>query len=180
MPLTNNDLITAANTLGCEVACIRAIDEVESNGLGFKNGQLVVRFEPAYFLKYTGKSVAGTDRAAYEKAAAINAHFALMSSSWGRYQLMGFNYIPCGFGSVETFVATMQLSEQAQLAAFVAFIKHEKLDGYLRDKQWLPLALRYNGPRQQGYDKKLSAAYAKYAGQVVAPDAIVKKKPLLT
>ena len=181
--LTNNDLINAATQLGVEVATIRAVDEVESNGKGFlSNGNVVLRFESAVFKRYTGSTVTGSDSAAYNRAALINETAAMLSTSWGRYQIMGFNYKVCGYASVQLFVAGMRSGEQAQINAFVAFVKNNGIADELQRHDWAGFAYRYNGAgyKANNYDVKLATAYAKYSKQVLPATADpVKKKVLI-
>lgn len=52
--LTENDYEQAAEALGCEVAVIKAVAEVESNGSGFNaNGTPKTLFEGHWFHKLT-------------------------------------------------------------------------------------------------------------------------------
>src|SRR5581483_11419841 len=121
------DFQRAANALGCEVACIRAVTEVESGGSGFfASGRPKILFEAHIFSQQTGRrydtsnpdiSSRTWNRALYkggereydrlQKAIGLSAHAALQSASWGRFQIMGFHYRRCGFPSVEAFVAGM-------------------------------------------------------------------------
>ncbi len=169
--ITNNDLANAASKLGCEVAVIRAIDEVESNGQGFKDGRIVIRFETKVFQKYTGVTINGSGQSAYEKAYKVNPRYALMSTSWGRYQIMGFNFNTCGFSSVEAFVATMKTGELAQLDAFIAFVVANQLTDELRKHDWAGFAKVYNGAdyAKKGYHTKLAKAYERFKGSSTVP-----------
>ena len=47
---------------------------------------------------------------------------------------------------------------------FTAFIQSNRLDTYLRNKDWAGFAKRYNGPAyaENQYDKKLEKAYHKH------------------
>lgn len=181
--LTNNDLINAAAQLGVEVATIRAVDEVESNGKGFySNGNIVLRFETAVFKRYTGIAVSGSNQAAYDNADARNPTAAMLSTSWGRYQIMGFNYQVCGYKSVGDFVAGMKTGEQAQINAFVQFVKNNGIADELQRHDWAGFAYRYNGAgyKANNYDVKLAIAYAKYKGLVLPATADpIKKKVLI-
>lgn len=176
--LTNTDLIQAAASLGCDVAAIRAVDEVESSGAGFKNGRIVIRFETHVFAKYTGITVNGSDSAAFNKAYALNPEAAMLSTSWGRYQIMGFNYDTCGFSSVGAYVDAMKSGEPRQLQAFVAFVKKRGIADELIRHDWAGFAKIYNGTgyKAGNYDGKLATAFAKYAGQSFTAEP-VKKKP---
>ncbi|MVM34982.1 DUF3380 domain-containing protein [Spirosoma sp. HMF4905] len=180
LSLTNNDLIQAAKELGTDVPTIRAVDEVESNGKGFDSaGQIVIRFESAKFKGYTGITITGSGNAAFNQAVLKNARAAMLSTSWGRYQIMGFNYEDCGYSSVEAFVAAMKTGELAQLNAFIAFVKANQIDDELRTHNWAGFAYRYNGAgyKANNYDGKLAAAYAKYRTQAfpVTNDPVTKQ-----
>lgn len=182
--LSERDFARAARVLGCDVPAIQAVAEVESRGDGFlPSGRLKVLFEGHIFHRYTKGlhdahhptlSFPKWSKAFYlggerewervEAAKALNARAALLSTSWGRFQIMGFNHVACGFGSVEQFVDAMAASEGAQLDAFVAFVRHTHLDAPLREARWADFAKGYNGPgyAQNAYDVKLAQAHAKY------------------
>lgn len=180
--LTNADLYRAANALNCDVALIRAVDSVESAGSGFtRAGGLVLRFESAWFKRYTGQTVVGSGREAYLNAERINARAAKLSTSWGRYQIMGFNHQICGYATVEAMVTAFETGEGKHLDGFVAFVKAKKIDDDLRSKSWRGFAYTYNGAGYEkgGYHTKLEKAYERFKDQTVPEDAtevVVKKK----
>jgi hypothetical protein len=92
----------------------------------------------------------------------LDPEAAFMSASWGRFQIMGFNYKAAGYHSVDQFVLGMRHSEGKQLAAFVSFIKSEKLEKYLQKQDWVGFANRYNGPKYKyDYGRKISIEYNK-------------------
>lgn len=190
--LTEADLAAAAKKLKCELAAIKAVAEVESSGNGFlSNGDVKILFEGHIFYKYTKGAFAKTHpticykkytsafytrgpnadaRGAGElnrlnQAIALDRTAALMSASYGKFQIMGFNFATCGFKSVEDFYTAMQISEGEQLEAFCEYIIHSSLDDELRLKRWADFARKYNGPlyKKNKYDTKLAVAYAKYA-----------------
>jgi hypothetical protein len=183
--LSDNDFETAAFILECEVAAIRAVAEVESAGAGFlDNGLAKILFEGHIFYKYTSGAYAATNpticyprwttkfykggAAEYDRlreAEALNRTAARMSASYGKFQIMGFNYSVCGFNSVEDFYNAMQNSEADQLNAFCEFIKSNNLIPALQNRNWAQFARAYNGPEyaRNAYDTKLAAAYKKYA-----------------
>ncbi|GAB3761357.1 N-acetylmuramidase family protein [Spirosoma pomorum] len=180
--LTNNDLHWAAAKLGWDLAAIRAVDEVESNGKGFRSdGNIVIRFETHIFKRYTGRTIVGSGDMAFNTAYLINPRAALLSTSWGRYQIMGFNYEVCGYDSVEEFVAAMKTGERKQLEAFVAFVIGNKLSIHLRppNLNFLGFKNGYNGTGENGYEFKLEKAYNKYKGMKLPanndPAPLVKK-----
>lgn len=56
----------------------------------------------------------------------IHEDSALMSCSWGQFQIMGENWQDLGYKSVQDFVQQMQDSESLQLEAFIRFIETKK------------------------------------------------------
>jgi hypothetical protein len=96
-------------------------------------------------------------RAAY----ALDPNAALMSASWGRFQIMGFNHKVCGVPSVEEFVLNMCESEETQLEMFLLFVAGAKLTDELAACDWPHFAEGYNGKdyKLNKYDAKLKAAY---------------------
>ena len=100
---------------------------------------------------------------------------ALQSASWGMAQIMGENFAQAGFSDVESMVSAFSASEDAQLLGFVAFLKANRLDGYLQTHNWPSLARGYNGPNYAAnqYDTKLAAAYQKFSAGSL-PDVTVR------
>lgn len=182
--LTEQDYKNAAADLKCEVAAIKAVAEVESLNGGFQSdGKPKILFERHKFHQFTnGKySAANPDisnlRAGgytsnehlrLEKATKLNRTEALKSASWGKFQIMGFNYSIVGFSTLQDFINAMYRSEADQLKAFVQFIKSNKLDDELRDKRWSDFARIYNGSNFHinKYDVKMANAYKKYSNKV--------------
>lgn len=193
MKLTDADFDRASKELGCQEAAIRAVCEVESAGEGFLPcGLPVIVFEAHVFGKLTGykynkshpkisttkwnRKLYATGKDAQERtrkehqrlglAASLDRNAALQACSWGRFQIMGFNYKLCGFLKVQDFINAMYYSEGAQLDAFIQYIKARKLERFLINKDWDGFASKYNGPgyKQNQYDTKLAKAYLKYGG----------------
>ena len=177
--LTDADFQKAAGELGCSVAVIKAVCTVEAPRGGFlPSGEPTILFERHQFSKRTGRKFdmdhphisnpkpggykggqAEHDRLA--EAAALDREAALESASWGKFQIMGFNYAPAGFGSLQAFINAMYQSEGRQLDAFVAFIQHEGMAVFLREQRWADFARRYNGVNYaiNKYDTKLAEAH---------------------
>ena len=184
--LTESDYVLASQALGVEVATVKAVAEVESRGSGFlPSGKPKILFEGHKFSKFTQREYDSAEptisyrkwtrehykggEREYERfwiASALDKRSALLSTSWGKFQIMGFNYGLCGYNSVENFVHDMELSEGLQLLAFIKFIENSNLVKYLKKKQWARFARRYNGKgyKKNKYDEKLSKAYQKYKG----------------
>ncbi|WP_232001962.1 N-acetylmuramidase domain-containing protein [Shimwellia blattae] len=76
--------------------------------------------------------------------------------------MLASNYKAAGYSSPEEFVRSISKSEKNQLAAFVNFINSDPvLLKAIRNKDWLAFALRFNGPRQNGYDLRMRGNYEK-------------------
>ena len=181
----------SAASIGCEVAAIKAVAEVESSGDGFlADGKVKILFEPHIFWKELRKAninpaplqsdilypvwgsvpygKVSAQHGRLDRASAIHKDAALKSASWGKFQIMGFNYAAAGFATVRDFVNAMTISEDAQLMAFTTYIKTSHLDDELRNKDWKGFARGYNGAAyaKNNYDKKLAAAYNKFKGSL--------------
>jgi peptidoglycan hydrolase-like protein with peptidoglycan-binding domain len=190
--LTEADFQRAAKQLNCDVAAIKAVAEVESAGNGFlSDGRVKILFEGHQFYKFTHGAHAQTypticykkwtkqhyakganadirgdgELARLQQAMTLNRHAALMSASYGKFQIMGFNYPICGFGDVDSFVDAMKVSEGEQLKAFCNYVIGNAIDDELRNHDWAGFARRYNGAEywKNKYDEKLAAAHKKYS-----------------
>lgn len=198
--LTDVDIQDAAKTIGCSVAAIRAVDEVESGGKGFwDNGTMVILFEPHIFWKQLRKH--GIDPEPYAQkypgllsptwnpklykgygtswekmaiAKTIHLECALMSASFGRYQVLGENFKMLGFASAREMVNFLDAGEPNHLRVFVRYIKAACLDDELRALDWAGFAAGYNGPmyRKNNYDGKLKFAYLKYNTKVAVKNIV--------
>ena len=155
--LSEQDLIHAANRLGIQLAAVKAVNEVESRGSGFRGDHPVILFERHVFWKRlkayginpydyvsdnedilnkkTGGYKGGTKEVKrLERAMKIHPKAALESASWGLFQIMGYHWKSLGYSSIESFVSKMKKNEANQLEAFVRFLKKNKLDRVLRLK----------------------------------------------
>ena len=104
---------------------------------------------------------------------------ALRSASWGLPQILGMNFAAAGFQDVESMIAAMCDSEDAQLDCFVRFLKNNRLDCALQAHDWTSFARGYNGPAFAAgrYDVRLDQAYRKFAAGPL-PDLSVRAKQL--
>ena len=183
--LDGSDLARAAKQLRCDRAALEAVAEVEAAGSGFlPDGRVKVLFEGHWFHRYTAGrfdasypalSFAKWTRAHYADGAGewqrlscamkLDRRAALLSASYGRFQVMGFNFAICGYRTVEGFYAAMRRSEGAHLDAFCAYVERNGLADELREHRWADFARRYNGPeyRRNDYDGRLARAYAKHS-----------------
>nr|WP_246545477.1 N-acetylmuramidase domain-containing protein [Pelotalea chapellei] len=201
--ITEDDYEDAAKQLGCEVAAIKAVAEVETKQRAFdEKNRPTILYERHQFAKHTnpenkynkinpdisssiaytcerktkGGSVIPNDEryGAYgenqykrlAKAYSLEKEAALKSCSWGKFQIMGFNYKAAGFNSVLSYVQAMCISEREHLKAFVKLVNADQIEkNALINKDWRRFARKYNGSsyKKNKYDTKLQEAYKKYA-----------------
>ena len=192
--LTTPDYVFAANLLGCELAALRAVIQVETGGRDgiMTNGKPPILFEGHVFwreLKKRGINPVNVRRGnetilyqnwtkAYykggtrewerlEQARKINRDAANASASWGILQIMGNNWKACGSSSLQEFVDDMCDGDVFQLMLGATFIKNNPtMLTALQKKQWTTFAKAYNGAgyAQNKYDQKLATAYKKFKG----------------
>lgn len=150
-----------------------AVAMVESDGRGFmSNGHPLVRFEKHIMLRYAKKdsnskilprieAISSTGYNAYQIALTIDSHLAMLSTSFGLYQIMGFNHEVVGYPTVEEFVSAMKESESKQIKAFCKFVEANNLESAINNADIVRFARAYNGAAyaKWGYDKKLIKAY---------------------
>jgi hypothetical protein len=193
---TDGAIAAAAESLGCDIAAVRAVIDVESKG-GFQaDKRPKILFERHHFHRHTGGKHSSSDpdicsssaggylggSREYDRltrAIALDRRAALMSASWGAFQIMGSNHKAAGFDDVEDFCKAMRQSEDDQLKAFVGFVKTNRLDDELRRRDWAGFARGYNGPayRKYDYDRKLAAAYT-YHSRIVPRTDPSKRRTL--
>lgn len=183
--ITENQFALSAKRIGCEIAAIKAVAEVESKGGGFlPSGEVLILFEPHIFWKQLrlknitpkvsdicypkwntkpyGKISEQHNR--LKEAVKIDREAALLSASWGSFQIMGFNYKTCGCQTIQEFINKMSKDEDSQLELFTNYIINSYLDDELQNLDWKSFAYSYNGPSymKNNYDKKLKAAYERF------------------
>ncbi len=171
---TAQDFVTAAEELGCEVAALEAVWQIEASGKPFRSdGTLERRFEPHKLRKPEGnyKTSAALSFAAreakFDAAYARNAEDAMRASSWGGPQIMGFNANAAGYPTAGAMVEAMAASESEQIRAFVRLIKAWGLASALRSHDWRAFAARYNGNANVAeYSARIETAYQKLSGRL--------------
>lgn len=189
--LKNSDYTTAAARLKVSELAIRVFGAVEGRGVGFlKNGKPKILFERhrMYAFLRLKKGTAFANKMAVEcpnivnkkaggyqgneaeyvrleLAKQIDVECALMSASWGQFQIMGENWKELGYTSAQDFVDQQFKSESYQLEAFIQFIEWKTgiIDGKkvalidaLRAENWDAVFTLYNGPnyKKLGYQAK--------------------------
>lgn len=191
--ITENDFDTLSAQFNIEKAALKAIFTIEAGGKsGFltedpnipvtleeghvfykyiqnkhKNAAEIAKKYPDICYKTWTKKYYRTGLNEYKrylKAAEIDEECAMLSTSWGMGQCMGFNYKACGYSSVQAFVKAMYESEKNQLCAMCNFIKsNAKMYKAIQQCDFKTFAAIYNGPGQVDYyGAKLEQAYNKY------------------
>ncbi|REE23498.1 uncharacterized protein DUF3380 [Paraburkholderia sp. BL27I4N3] len=127
------------------------------------------KFPDICFAKYGGYGHEGLHQ--YErlvKAAAIDRAAALMSCSWGAFQIMGESFSDCGCQTVNEMVNNCMESIDNHVKMFDLFMKNAKPNAIaaLRHKDWEAFATAYNGSnwRTQNphYADNMKANYDKF------------------
>jgi hypothetical protein len=188
LPLVPADIEQAARELGVDVAAVHAVATVESGGrTGFdEKKRPKIRYENHYFRRLTHKQYdkthpdlsnafrskgyrathgKGSDQWALLKAAfELDPKAAVMSCSWGMFQVMGELYKDIGWTDLKAFVTDMFYSEAQHLRAFIGVVRMKKIVPALKAHNWALFAMRYNGGayKTNAYDVKLRQAYESY------------------
>lgn len=181
-PFSSSAIRHAAQSIGCDMAAIKAVIDVESRGGFLPDRRPKILFERHVFSKRTNgrfdhshPEISSTRPGNYKggaseyerlgNAIALDRVAALESASWGAFQIMGYHYASLGYADVGQFCRDMCDSEDKHLQAFVAFVKLNGLDDELCRRDWASFARGYNGPTylKNRYDSKLSAAYTLHA-----------------
>ena len=195
--LTNEMIKDLANRLGIEPALLKAVQLVEAAGRdGFlSDGRPQILFEghimykefhkkfPDRDLAYLCKRFSMVfypkwDKSKYfgglgeykrlELAKEIDEECALKATSWGMFQIMGFNHNLCGCKDVFDFVHKMSESHEKQLELMYYFMNNSGCLKELKEKDWAGFAKKYNGPgyAQNAYDQKLRNAYENFKNKL--------------
>lgn len=195
--VTNEQIRTVANRLELEPALLKAVQVVESgNRDGFlPDGKPVILFEghimyrefhkkfPERDLSYLCKNYSSVFYPKWDKskymggigewnrlnlARKLDEECALLSASWGMFQIMGFNFKLCGCNDVFEFVRKMSESNEIQLELMYFFMANSGCLKDLKEKNWAGFAKKYNGPgyAKNAYDQKLRNAYENFKGKI--------------
>ncbi|MFI8578603.1 N-acetylmuramidase domain-containing protein [Ectopseudomonas khazarica] len=107
-----------------------------------------------------------TGRFQYERlitAYRLNENAALQSCSWGKFQIMGFNYAAAGFSNVRDFTRAMSLGDAEHIKAFLKFAKsNATLLRGLREKNFELIAAGHNGEGWRSINPDYAANIEKF------------------
>ena len=177
-----------ANEFDIEWQMAAAFVTVESPGHGFDSttGKILIQFEPAWFRKnepYAPSgawSVNGVERQkqewiAFNNAFSIDKESAMLSTSIGLGQIMGFHYRRLGYRTVGEMWDDAKKGEHRQVWQLFQFIATDiNLLVAVRSKYFSTIALLYNGAgyKKQAlrlkitpYDEQMKTAYYLYKKQ---------------
>jgi len=176
-----------ARRLRVDPAALKAVVEVESNGQGFTDGLITIRWEGHYFWRQLPENLRNTARsqgladpraqkiknprdmaarhALLDRAKAIHAEAALKSISMGAGQVMGAHAERLGYRDVfEMWEAAG--TEKGQVDQIILYVERFGLVDELQRLDFAGFARGYNGPnyRKFSYDTKLQNSYYRYGG----------------
>jgi hypothetical protein len=146
--------------------------------------ELIVRFEGHHFRRYTKNKFNNSHPTLsfynwklgykYNKgqlefgrfldAFRLDGEAAWLSTSWGLFQIMGFNYKACGYSSVKEMILDFYHGgEIAQLEAFFNFCESKRILDDLQRLDFAGFARIYNGSgyKKNKYDIKMLNIYNK-------------------
>lgn len=191
--LTNEDIKSVGLKFNIEPAKIKSVSIVEGSGSGFYNkgtytGELKVRFEGHWFRKFTkGKYDKTYSHLSYSdwklgnkynrglnefsrflEAFELDKEAAWLSTSWGMFQTMGFNYKACGYNSVKSMIIDYYEGEDKQLEGFLNYCDDKDILDDLRDGAFATFARVYNGKdyKKNNYHIKLQTYTEQYRGKI--------------
>lgn len=169
----NKELIQIIKKLslqfGIEAAALASFIMTETGGKGFddKTGKILIQFEPKWFKKNVPYAPSGLwsvnkvdvqskEWIAFNDAFAKNADGAMLSTSIGLGQIMGFHFKRLGFKSVGEMWDHAKKSLENQVWQICQFIQTDRdLKQAIIFKDWHKIAKIYNGSGYLELSKKI-------------------------
>lgn len=100
------------------------------------------------------------------KAYQLDSSAALESCSWGKFQIMGFNYRKAGFSDVRSFTKTISRSDVEHLKIFLKFAKsNEALMAGLKEKNFEKIARGHNGKEWRRINPEYASNIKQYCNE---------------
>lgn len=184
MNLTKVQLTEIAVSERLTYAELMCIVSVESGGVAFINGRIVIQFEPAYFRRLCPFAPSGkwsvnkvenqnSEYVAFSEAFRVNPTQAMKSTSWGLGQIMGIHHGRLGYKTVNDMVNDFKVGEYQQVKGIAKFVATDAtLFKALKSHNWHQVAVSYNGKEykalaakygREPYNISLMKAHAKYS-----------------
>lgn len=188
--LTEEQLQALAVRFGLETAVLQSLAETASETAAFlPDGRASLFFEGHLFYRNLEKAGISPDTcragnenilfqeptirydeggageyARLDKARAIHPEAALMSASYGMFQIPGERYADCGFDRVEAFVSAQNESVCRQLETLCTLLKTQGAIPLLCAHDWPAFSRRYTGTSLAPDDLawKMGQAYYRY------------------
>lgn len=157
-------IIPAANKLGVPPAVLAAVAATESGGGGNPSA---IRFETHVFQRFTRQTVNGSKKDAFFQAYAINPEAAVKSTSFGIYQIMGFNLVGKGWTAQQIYDiwfggATLDEQDAASIQILGTYLANSnRSKTAMANYDFQSLANSYNGNCfwVNNYDMKIKLSY---------------------
>lgn len=183
MNLTKAQITEIGKVRGLTYAELMTFISVESGGAGFINGRIIIQFEPKWFKKKAPFAPSGLwsinkvdnqvkEYAAFSDAFRKNPTAAMLATSWGQGQIMGFHFARLGYKSVNEMVDDFKKGDYQQVLAIAKFIVTDpSLFRAIKAQNWHMVAVLYNGGgykalaekyNREPYNISLQKAYTKY------------------
>jgi hypothetical protein len=178
--------LATAEDAGVPVAVLQAIWQIESRQVALLAGEPLKRIEAAVWKRFGGDprdlpkplnpggatpedTREGQKRrlANFHALAAIDPIRAIVVTSHGGPQIMGFNAELAGFADELAFLQAMQMGANMQLVAMSRFIRHPKnaaMRNAMQKRDVETIAHHWNGPgfRRNDYHTKLAAGIRRF------------------
>ena len=192
--LKDSDLKEVGAKYNIEPAKLKAVALVEGSSSGFYTkgsykGELKVRFEGHWFKNFTKSKYDKTyphlsysdwklgnkynrglnEFGRFLEAFKLDNEAAWLSTSWGMFQVMGFNYKVCGYNSVKAMIIDFyERGEITQLEAFLNYCEGKDILDDLREGRNDVFARVYNGKgyKVNKYDTRITQFTNEYRGRI--------------
>lgn len=175
-----------AALFGLDWAAIAAFISVETGGQGFNpaTGKIIIQFEPVWFKRKAPFAPSGEwsvnkvdvqskEWAAFNDAFKKDPEAAMLATSIGLGQIMGFHFIRLGYSSVGEMWDDAKKGEDRQIWQICRFIETDgNLERAITARNWSQVATIYNGSgfrelakkyNRVPYDKSMESEFYKYS-----------------
>lgn len=201
--VTNDRLAEYANSKGLDKYLLQALANIESGSGGFLNNRLLIRVEAHLLLtaapelnqffsfnptnrffehyfngaKYHGNQ--NKEWEAFDFARRKHPVATYNSTSYGKFQILGSNYVSLGFKSAEELFMYLNQNEDNHYTVFFRYLENFNMIEPLKAKDFKRITAIYNGPGNvANYSKLLEDEYnrIKPKGETVLTPIIIPTK----